>query len=175
MISFLFLLPSSLPLPQSKAVWEQIRRMRTLLCLRFKSLAERKTAVHKVALLHWFILWWEKQSGRMAAHSREGQRPVEWSESHRGKARLLKRVTILLHWSTNCKTYKCGFILFRGQVQGYRMSFTKEEVSIREALLTAAHPLSGFRHGSHPIQCSLGEQHWAGKSNNKASLFHNLW
>lgn len=109
----------------------------------------------KVAILHWFIVWWEEQSGRMAAYSREGQRPVEWCECHRGRARLLKRVAVLLYWSTTCKTYKCNFILFRGEVQGYRMSFTKEEVSVRKASLTAAHPLSGLSHGSHAVSAHL--------------------
>lgn len=81
----------------------------------------------KVAILHWFILWRERAwSERMAAYSRKGQRPIELNECNQEKAKLLKGVK----FSTNSKTYKCNFIL-RGQVQGYWMSFTKEEVLVR--------------------------------------------
>lgn len=109
--------------------------------LHYKSVAARKMFT-KVAILHWFILWWERQSERMATDSKKGQRPVELNECKQEKARLLKRVTILLHWSTNCKTYKYNFILFRGQVQGYWMSFTKEEVSERVCWQQHIHYLS---------------------------------
>lgn len=135
---------------------------------------EERLMFTKVAVLHWFILQWERQKERRATHSRKRQRPVELNECNLEEARLLKRVTILLHWSTNSKTYKYNFILFRSQVQDYRMSFTKEEVTVRQRLLTAAHPLSELSTGSHDIQRPAGEQSWIGKSKNKAFLFHNL-
>lgn len=58
----------------------------------------------EVAVLHWFILRWKKQNGRMAVYSRKWQRPVELNECNLEKAKVLKRVTILLRWCTNCKT-----------------------------------------------------------------------
>ena len=112
-------------------------------------------------------LWWQRQRERVATYSRKWQKLVELNECSHEKALLLKRVTILLPWSTNYKMRKFD-VLFRGQVQGYWMSFMKEEVSVRKGLLTAAHPLSELCNGRQDIQCLLGEQHQIGKSNNKA-------
>lgn len=83
--------------------------------MHYKSLAERKTDVHKsgyFALIYFMAR--ESRSERMAAYSRKGQRPIELNECNQEKAKLLKGVK----FSTNSKTYKCNFIL-RGQVQGY--------------------------------------------------------
>lgn len=83
------------------------------------------------------------------------------------ESRLLKRGTILLHWSIDCKTYKCNCILFRGQVQGYRIGFTKEEVSVREALLTAAHLGSA-------MEATQFRAHWVNNTEQESQTIRHL-
>ena len=147
----LCVLPPPLPNQRVSEAWSK-ERGHGYVCIVRVWLEERQLS-SKVAPLHWFILWWEKQSDRTAAYSRQGQSPVELSECSQEKARLLKRVTIFLHWSTNCKTHKCNCILDRGR---YRLlnEFHKREVSVREAWPTAARPLPGLSDGSPGNRCA---------------------
>lgn len=167
MISFLSSLhPPSSPLPSIKRCLRTYQKKEETVMFALWVWLKERQMFTKVAILHWFILWWESRSERMAAYSRKRQRPIELNECNQEKAKLLKRVK----FSTNSKTYKCNFIL-RGQVQGYWMSFYERRgFSQRVCWQQHIHSFE-LSNGSHWVQCTLGEQRWIWKSNNKAFCF----